>query len=96
MINEILFMDGYGLYVWSAFAFTLLSFTVLYLITKTQFVRERNKFSSSSVFVVMLRTPTPFETRCSTIFSGEEDSDKVAFVIPLEKLSSLLSSSNGM
>ena len=43
-------------------------------------VRERNKFSSSSVFVVMLRTPTPFETRCSTIFSGEEDSDKVAFV----------------
>ncbi len=37
-------MNGYGFYVWSAFLFTLLSFTVLYLITKTQFVRERNKF----------------------------------------------------
>ena len=33
MINEILFMNGYGLYVWSAFAFTLLSFVSLYLIT---------------------------------------------------------------
>ena len=26
MIKEFLFMNGYGLYVWSAFAFTLLSF----------------------------------------------------------------------
>ena len=29
MINEILIMNGYGLYVWSAFAFTLLSFASL-------------------------------------------------------------------
>ena len=28
MINELLNMNGYGLYVWSAFAFTLLSFTI--------------------------------------------------------------------
>ena len=44
MINEILFMNGYGLYVWSAFAFTLVSFASLYFITKTQYVKERNKF----------------------------------------------------
>ena len=31
MINEIFFMNGYGLYVWSAFAFTLLSFVSLYV-----------------------------------------------------------------
>tara|TARA_B100001121_G_scaffold225815_1_gene199061 strand:+ start:89 stop:313 length:225 start_codon:yes stop_codon:yes gene_type:complete len=43
-MNNLLYMNGYGFYVWSAFLFTLLSFTVLYLITKTQFVRERNKF----------------------------------------------------
>ena len=44
MINEILIMNGYGLYVWSAFAFTLVSFASLYFIIKTQYVKERNKF----------------------------------------------------
>ena len=44
MINEILTMNGYGLYVWSAFAFTLISFTSLYVVTKIQYNRERNKF----------------------------------------------------
>ena len=44
MINEILFMDGYGFYVWSAFLFTLLSFTSLYAIIKIQYTKEKNKF----------------------------------------------------
>lgn len=44
MINEILFMDGYGFYVWSAFSFTLLSFTSLYVIIKIQYTKEKNKF----------------------------------------------------
>ena len=44
MINELLFMNGYGLYVLSAFSFTLLCFSALYLITKVQFIKEQNKF----------------------------------------------------
>ena len=44
MINESLFMNGYGVYVFSAFIFTLLSFATLYFVTKTQFVKEQNKF----------------------------------------------------
>jgi len=44
MINDILLMNGYGLYVWSAFAFTLLSFVTLYVITKVQYIKEKNKF----------------------------------------------------
>ena len=44
MINELLLMNGYGLYVWSAFAFTMFSFLTLYMIIKTQYVKERNKF----------------------------------------------------
>ena len=44
MINEILFMKGYGVYVWSAFIFTLVSFFFLYSVTKLQYVREKNKF----------------------------------------------------
>ena len=44
MINELLFMNGYGVYVLSAFSFTLMSFTALYLVTKIQFVKEQSKF----------------------------------------------------
>ena len=46
MINEILLMDGYGLYVWTAFVFTLLSFVSLYLVIKIQYMKETNKFVS--------------------------------------------------
>ena len=46
MINEILLMNGYGLYVWSAFAFTLLSFALLYIVIRVQYMREKNKFIS--------------------------------------------------
>mgnify|MGYP001477118600 FL=1 len=46
MINELFFMNGYGLYVWSAFLFTFTSFTTLYVITKIQFIKERKKFIS--------------------------------------------------
>ena len=44
MITELLQMNGYGLYVWSAFAFTLISFTSLYIIIKIQYKKEREKF----------------------------------------------------
>ena len=46
MINEIISMNGYGIYVWSAFSFTLISFAVLYLIIKVQLVKEQSKFNS--------------------------------------------------
>ena len=44
MIEEIFYMNGYGIYVWSAFFFTLISFTTLYVIIKIQYIKEKNKF----------------------------------------------------
>ncbi len=44
MISEILFMNGYGIYVLSAFSFTLFSFAILYFVIKAQFVKEQSKF----------------------------------------------------
>ena len=44
MISELLFMNGYGIYVWSAFVFTFLSFASLYVVIRTQYIRERKKF----------------------------------------------------
>ena len=46
MINEIISMNGYGIYVWSAFSFTLISFAVLYLVIKVQLIKEQSKFNS--------------------------------------------------
>ena len=46
MINVFFNMGGFGLYVWSAFSFTFLCFTTLYIITKAQYVKEKNKFVS--------------------------------------------------
>jgi heme exporter protein D len=44
MINEIILMNGYGVYVWSAFSFTLISFVTLYFVTKLQLSKEQKKF----------------------------------------------------
>ena len=44
MINEIILMKGYGIYVWSSFLFTFLSFLSLYIVIKIQYVKEKNKF----------------------------------------------------
>ena len=46
MINEIISMNGYGLYVWASFSFTLFSFASLYFVTKIQFSKEQSKFVS--------------------------------------------------
>ena len=43
MIN-LLLMNGYGLFVWSAFAFTLVNFLTLYIIINRQFIKENKKF----------------------------------------------------
>ncbi len=46
MITKFFLMSGYGIFVWSSFAFTLISFVLLYLIIKSQFIKEKNKFIS--------------------------------------------------
>ncbi len=46
MIDEIIFMKGYGSYVWSAFSFTLISFATLYTLIKINLLKEQNKFST--------------------------------------------------
>ena len=45
MILNLLIMSGYGVYVWSAFLFTLFNFLILYKITSRQFNKEHAKFS---------------------------------------------------
>ena len=44
MIENLFFMNGFGLYVWSAFTFTLVSFLTLFLVIKIQYNKEKNNF----------------------------------------------------
>ena len=44
MIDEIFYMNGYGIYVWGSFVFTFLSFISLYFVIKNQYVKEKHKF----------------------------------------------------
>ena len=46
MIYEFINMSGYGLYVSSSFIFTLVSFAGLYLIIKSQLIKEQKKFAA--------------------------------------------------
>jgi heme exporter protein D len=45
MINNLILMNGYGIYVWSAFSFTLISFVTLYFVTKLQLSKEHQRFT---------------------------------------------------
>ena len=47
MISDLISMNGYGVYVWSAFSFTLISFSSLYLIINLQLKKEQKKFEES-------------------------------------------------
>ena len=47
MISDLISMNGYGAYVWSAFAFTLISFSSLYFIIKSQLKKEQKRFEEN-------------------------------------------------
>ena len=47
MISDLILMNGYGVYVWSAFAFTIISFSSLYLIIKLQLKKEQKRFEEN-------------------------------------------------
>ena len=45
MINDVILMNGHGVYVWSAFSFTLMSFITLYFVTRAQLSKEQKRFA---------------------------------------------------
>ena len=47
MIRDVFLMNGYGLYVWSAFIFTLISFSILYFIINLQLKKEQKRFEKN-------------------------------------------------
>ena len=67
MINDIISMNGYGIYVWSAFAFTLISFVALYAVIKIQLVKEKIKFDTKYLTLTSDKRQT---VRAQKIYKG--------------------------
>ncbi len=67
MINEIISMNGYGIYVWSAFTFTLISFAALYTVIKIQLVKEKIKFDTKYLTLTSDKRQT---VRAQKIYKG--------------------------
>ena len=47
MITDLISMYGYGVYVWSAFAFTLIGFFSLYIVVNLQLKKEQKRFEEN-------------------------------------------------
>ena len=67
MINDIISMNGYGIYVWSAFSFTLISFAALYTVIKIQLVKEKIKFDTKYLTLTSDKRQT---VRAQKIYKG--------------------------
>ena len=48
---EILNLNGYGIYVWPAYIFTVLSFSILYYSIKLQLKKERKIFNKKFILL---------------------------------------------
>jgi len=44
MIEKLFLMNGYGIFVWSAFGFTFLCLSVIYKIIKFELAKEQERF----------------------------------------------------
>ena len=58
MINDIISMNGYGIYVWSAFTLTLICFAALYTVIKIQLVKEKIKFDTKYLTLTLDKRQT--------------------------------------
>ena len=67
MINDIISMNGYGIYVWSAFTFTLICFAALYTVIKIQLVKEKIKFDTKYLTLTSDKRQT---VRAQKIYKG--------------------------
>ena len=76
MIN-LLLMNGYGLFVWSAFAFTLANFFTLYIIIYRQFIKENKKFESKFNHLEKIKYTEAFKQRTNQVLVSSNAAQKI-------------------
>ena len=70
-------MNGYGLFVWSAFAFTLINFSTLYIIINRQLVKENKKFELKFNHLEKIKYKEAYKQRTNQILVSKNAAQKI-------------------
>ena len=76
MIN-LLLMNGYGLFVWSAFVFTLINFFTLYIIINRQLVKENKKFELKFNHLEKIKYKEAYKQRTNQVLVSSNAAQKI-------------------
>ena len=76
MIN-LLLMNGYGLFVWSAFAFTLINFLMLYIIINRQLIKENKKFELKFNHLEKIKHTEAYKQRTNQVLVSSNAAQKI-------------------
>ena len=74
---ELLLMNGYGLFVWSAFAFTLVNFFGLYIIINRQLVKENKKFELKFNHLEKIKYKEAYKQRTNQVLVSSNAAQKI-------------------
>ena len=76
MIN-VLLMNGYGFFVWSAFVFTLINFFLLYIIINRQLVKENKKFELKFNHLEKIKYKEAYKQRTNQVLVSSNAAQKI-------------------
>ena len=76
MIN-LLLMNGYGLFVWSAFTFTLINFFSLYIIINRQLIKENKKFELKFNHLENIKYTEAYKQRTNQVLVSSNAAQKI-------------------
>ena len=74
---DYLLMSGYGLFVWSAFAFTLINFFSLYIIIKRQLIKENKKFELKFNHLEKIKYKEAYKQRTNQVLVSSNAAQKI-------------------
>ena len=74
---ELLSMSGYGLFVWSAFAFTLINFFTLYIIINRQLSKENKKFELKFNHLEKIKYKEAYKQRTNQVLVSSNAAQKI-------------------
>ena len=74
---KLFLMNGYGLFVWSAFAFTLISFFTLYIIINRQLIKENKKFELKFNHLEKIKYKEAYKQRTNQVLVSSNAAQKI-------------------
>ena len=74
---KLFLMNGYGLFVWSAFAFTLINFFTLYIIINRQLIKENKKFELKFNHLEKIKYTEAYKQRTNQVLVSSTAAQKI-------------------